>query len=44
MQTPKETNRERDTNRKTFSLVTDNDVEKSRGFFHVEFKFLINNV
>ena len=42
IQTPKETNRERDTNRFTFSLASDTDFEKSC-FFHGELKFLINN-
>ena len=42
MQTPKETNCEINTNRYTFSVVSDIDVDKS--CFHVALKFLINNV
>ena len=41
IQTPKETNHERDTNRFTFSLASDIDFEKSY-FFHVQLKFPIN--
>ena len=39
METPKETNHEIKT---TFSLDSDNDVEKSC-FFNIKLKFLMNN-
>ena len=43
MQTTKETIHEADTNRYTFSLISDVHVEKLCFFFHVELNFLINN-